>query len=1259
MLQSLLIDWLDCGTNRGLERCARAFWTKHSLTKDKTKMNKKTPTRKVLRQYLAAGGLGLLVLPQAWSQEADAESAPVFELSPFEVDSSQDVGYMAQNTLAGSRLNTKIADLASSITVVTLEQMEDTASVDINDVFRYEANTEGAETYTRSVQSLRNDGVVDTNAGFTHGANGQTQAVATNNRVRGIGQPGTTVNYYQSIAEVPFDYYNTGSVEINRGPNSLLFGLGNPAGIVNQNTARAQFGADTTKVQFRVDDRGSFRASLNLNREIIEDKLAVYMAFLNDDRDFERKPSYDNSDRVYAAVTLKPTSKTTLRANIERYENKHRRPNTLTPRDTVTEWRTGGKWGYDPSTGMLKSFVSGEEKGPLAMRASSPRMDETRAWIESMPNFDASLWNSDKTSYNGSRIYGSGALTDPNSVLYTPGLILNNNSRPKFLMYDGQVMDYLYFRADRYRDGYGTAENPAGNAPLVISESEIFAHPASMNAYETGFSSSYFYSSNGNGIGSYRQHGVTDKSIYDWSSVNALAMNFGEKDNTTYNIELEQELLPNLVLSLGHFKQDFSSLTSYTVSQLNATTIYVDTNTHLPDGVANPMFGLPMIIGPTDPDRFQIGTENETSRAMLAWTPDFTGNDGWTKWLGRHQAIGLWSDYNTLGSFWRKRWYITDSDEGSNGSVFLTRNPNPNADGSPTGWKLENRSVQRLWYLANPGDAQDGSVTRAAGAWNNASYEGNMQYFNWSEGGWRDLRYQTGYIDHSAHTGRSERQVESLSFGLTSFLWNDRLVTTVGWREDDYRARATTSGAIVDQDGNQVEPGMTNQEKWVDGYYQTDVVFNRWNRWDEVSGNTSTLGAVLRPFDNWKGIQSEFLRSLGFSYNRSDNFNPPASANVDAFGRELPKPTGEGEDYGIQFSLMDNKLFARVNWFKATNDNERHEPGTTLSRFNNNIDTTLFRNWAYTIAKINMGFDPTSDESWGTPLTPAQETQLEADAEQIWGLPYDYYDDLPGSIKGTRSAEAEGVEVQITYNPTPNWTLKFTAGQQETIYSNVLKEYYEWADYRTPTWDAARGADYLLPQYQQFTSYTTEGGREVNLANFWDSYGYHSSVTLEQPVWTSVRATFDDIVTPQVAIQTDLEGQAAPGQRKNRFSFITNYKFTEGNLEGWNVGGGMRWEDKAIIGYLGRPNPGSGSSDLTLSDTSKPIYDSANARYDFWMGYTTRLERFGVDLRVRLNVVDVFEDGGLQAVAVNYDGQPYAFRIKDPRQFILTVDLMF
>ena len=1225
--------------------------------------------RRRISTALLGISLGSSLFAQATKAPAADESTKVSDdtitLTPFQVDTTKDEGYFAQNTLAGSRMRTNVADLASSITVITAQQLEDTASVDINDVFRYEANTEGASTYTPSVQSLRNDGVVDVNAGYTHGGDGNSQTNAGANRVRGLGAPSSSQNYYPSISQVPFDAYNIQSIEISRGPNSMLFGMGSPAGIVNNTTAQAVFNRDSYSASLRVDDRGSFRASANFNHGIIDDKLAIYGAVLSDNKRFERKPSYDDTTRVYGALTFRPFQKTVLRASIEQYDNDNRRPNTLTPRDGVTEWRTGGGWALDTNTGMLRSTVTGEERGPIGQRTGSSRIEDTRAFIMGMPGYDDSLWGSNQTTYNGARIYGSTALSDPNSVFYTPGLVFGNSSRPKMRIQDGEVVDWSYYGVGRYRTSYGTPSNPLANGPLYpLTEGEIFANPAWDAAYNTIFTESSLWSATGNGVGSYRYPGVTDKSVYDWEKVNILETNFGHQENSTYNVELEQEILPSLNFSAGWFRQDFSDAVNYTVSQLNVATLFVDTNINLPDGSPNPFFGQPYVKD-FDPDQFTHSQVNDNTRAMIAWTPDFTDNDGFTKWFGRHQVLGLWSRNEVDSTFIRKRWFEMDDDQIENNTIFWASNP------AAPGWNRQRRSTERMHYLANPGSQPLGSVTRSTGEFNDLVYNGRMNYYDFGASDWKTLGTTMGFFDMSASTSATQRVVESSSFGLTSNFWNDRLITTFGVRKDDYKARTTTTGAILDgPGGNQIEPGMSSAEQFVDGWFQTDTVLKRFNYWDELSGTTRTTGAVLRPFSKWSGIEdrasngsqlAQFVSSLGFSYNKSDNFNPPPAAQVDAFGNQLPKPTGVGEDWGVQFSLFDNKLFARVNWFKASNQDERTNPGTSISRLTGNVDTTLFRNWARTIAMINRGLDPLNSQEFNTNnYSQAEIDALDDEAAAIWGLPFDYYDDV-GTIYATRDAVAEGVEIQLTYNPTRNWTMKFTAGQQETKYSNVLKEFDDWFAVRNPVWSSAKASDYLAPQYQQFAQpFANDAGLEYNLGTFWGSYGYSSAIRIgDQFGNENAQLYYDNVVTPQYAIASDLEGQAAPGQRKNRWSVLTNYTFDEGRFKGFSVGGSTRWEDQAIIGYYGKANVAAGSTDLTLSDVGRPIYDNANTYVDMWVSYTTKVFDDRVRMKVQLNVANVFESGGLRVVGVNYDGSPNAYRIVDPRQITLTTKFDF
>ena len=43
-------------------------------------------------------------------------------------------------------------------------------------------------------------------------------------------------------------------------------------------------------------------------------------------------------EREYGTITFKPFKKTVIRASYENYDNRNRRPNTVTPRDFVSAW---------------------------------------------------------------------------------------------------------------------------------------------------------------------------------------------------------------------------------------------------------------------------------------------------------------------------------------------------------------------------------------------------------------------------------------------------------------------------------------------------------------------------------------------------------------------------------------------------------------------------------------------------------------------------------------------------------------------------------------------------------------------------------------------------------------------------------------------------------------------------------------------------------------------------------------------------------
>ena len=96
----------------------------------------------------------------------------------------------------------------------------------------------------------------------------------------------------------------------------------------------------------------------------------------------------------------------------------------------------------------------------------------------------------------------------------------------------------------------------------------------------------------------------------------------------------------------------------------------------------------------------------------------------------------------------------------------------------------------------------------------------------------------------------------------------------------------------------------------------------------------------------------------------------------------------------------------------------------------------------------------------------------------------------------------------------------------------------------------------------------------------------------------------------------------------------------------------MRWKDKASIGFRGAAPDVDGI--VRSLDGNRPVYDKARAYFDLSASYNLRLFHSKVRTRIQFNVRNVLESGRLQAIAVNPDGQPFANRIIDPRQFILS-----
>ncbi len=96
----------------------------------------------VLSPVLFAAAMQGADEPPKVTAPAAAGSEQALVLSPFTVDVKRDTGYQATSTLAGTRLNSSLRDIAGQITVMTPEFMQDLGITDLNSALFYSLNTE-------------------------------------------------------------------------------------------------------------------------------------------------------------------------------------------------------------------------------------------------------------------------------------------------------------------------------------------------------------------------------------------------------------------------------------------------------------------------------------------------------------------------------------------------------------------------------------------------------------------------------------------------------------------------------------------------------------------------------------------------------------------------------------------------------------------------------------------------------------------------------------------------------------------------------------------------------------------------------------------------------------------------------------------------------------------------------------------------------------------------------------------------------------
>ena len=1106
----------------------------------------------------------------------NADSEDVVVLSPFEVTSDSDVGYQATSTLAGTRLRTELRDIGSSISIVNEEFLRDTGSQNLEDVLIFTPNTEigglgGNHSGSQGANPIPEQQRDDPSGGLT--------------RVRGLASADLTRDYF--ITNIPFDTFNTDRVEVQRGANSALYGLGSPGGIVNAATIRADFLGNRGRVRFETDQYGTARYSLRYN-QMIGDHVALRIAALSEDKGYEQKQAFLEDNRLFAAVTVKLPFGLTARANAEVSDRKSANPDYVPPNDGITPWINLGKpIADDPAMGAAMFRGSGDFFPGIA-NSNVLHLSSGGGASVGLYRFYQDPSNPDPTFGGHNYLVATAAdnaLPAASQRFVYPGAPAGQWMRIKAWDETNIIRRTGGFRSDGTRV-------PEGSSAF----------------WSNGFVSSQ----------------ITDRSIYDYRENlfnGGTAQQYANWEN--YTASIEGTYLDNrLGFEFTYNEQTFESAGNNSLQGVQQRTIYIDMNAYMlatTDGsangplVPNPTFGRPIMGGGSGGNRIYNDRDSTHLQGFAELRfDDFMDEESWiTKALGKLTFTGLLDSsthYNqTLYSARADPVDAYDIDTNLPGHHAVTQRSGQEF-ALPVSNDMNFLTINSINDLAGAG-IQGVSFGRQRTNMSVTPIAANFNGWNPTAGRFVNFDsvvntlYQPNSWPAASHANKDINTVDSEVFIAQHSIWDDTVVLTGTWRNDKATKAAGTGRSV----------GNARQD--IRDTLDPDYLAGPQGPYDVTADDETTSYSIMvhtPPF-----LRDRLPFELSVYKSAADNFRP-TGGNVTIFNDPVGATAGTTEEMGFIIEGLDGKLSARFNWFESAVVNNRFEDGAV------NASEGILLGLAREVNNpANAGFSVAQVQAALPPAGVIAVNGFQVD----WNNPEAATTNRNSSDTGTQDFSAKGMEVEIAYNPIPEWTILFTAGQQETIADNTYPELQRYV------------AEFVLPQW-------------VN-SSFAQNYYIDAGAT--QTLADRAQTSIVEAVQ-RGALQ---DGNPAKEQAEWRYALNTSYNFGSNSeiIPKWfgdlTVGGGLRWQDKTGIGFEVGINE---LGDYAL-DINKPFYAPSTMQVDVFarMSYKLRGDR---SFDFQLNVKDLTNHDGLIPFVANPDGS-LLYRIQEGRLISASATLNF
>ncbi len=742
-----------------------------------------------------------------------------------------------------------------------------------------------------------------------------------------------------------------------------------------------------------------------------------------------------------------------------------------------------------------------------------------------------------------------------------------------------------------------------------------------------------------------------------------------------------------------------------------AVPLYVDVMSTNNDGTslatasANPNFGRPFVENHDYPNNNEYISDREDSRATAFFTHDFKkdGNEWWQRILGTQTLTGLAdNDKQTTDTLaWQQYGYL-----GANTALAANL-----GGGGEDGGNFENVAPQQVIYLGSSlyGKPLSGAnIPRVTG--DPTIGDQPINYFDFTPNPAKSSLSPTNPAYYNGFAGEQTLQVtnseanpgvnrdllatsDSITRSVTTSealvyegKWlDDALVGIYGWRKDintSYADSATLG------DPNDLQSINFNNVNFNNG--QQGRV--------EVQSRSYSIVAHLGELPGVKDFASKLPFDVSLSYGTSSNFEPDSS-RVNINGDAVAPPSGKTIERGILLETRDGRFSLKVNHYVTGVSNGSNPNGTSFAAelanfvgysayfgnvfYYHNNQSPAFAESDPTQHDNNPGIGPdggtvgaangvngvsgSSDgrgyyfdsagyhtqamenlQNSSTAATRAWETQLNTDFPNFfkdWGMgslaAVQAGTDLRAQLLGlpgeqnfaiTESSVSTGWETELDANPTKNWRITANLTETNAVVTQV--------------------GDQALAKFMKDTAAYVAGPGGSQQWYWGNSAGPGNSVpNVMQTYYVQYNGSLPAFGTYYAELQQQ-QNVAVEQLAKWRFNITSNYDFDHGFLKGVNIGGGIRYTGREVLGY-----PPSGDPTLPppyLPNLAAPEYAGSETYFDAWVGYHHKLSN-KVGWQIQLNVENIGRGDYLIPISyqapINGVAQPAFYRIGPTEKF--------